>query len=48
MSMQKIGFDGTWLFEVANLSSPSEVLKKVEKARHRFEGLLDMSFEQES
>jgi len=48
MSLQKIGYDGTWLFEVANLSSPAEVLKKVEKARHRFEGLLDLSFEQES
>jgi sugar phosphate isomerase/epimerase len=27
--------------------APGDVLKKIEKARHRFEGLLDMSFEQE-
>ena len=45
MSLQKVGYDGTWLFEVANTSTPGEVLKRVEKARHRFEALLDLSFE---
>jgi sugar phosphate isomerase/epimerase len=45
MSLQKIGYDGAWLFEVANTSTPANVLRKVEKARHRFETLLDMSFE---
>lgn len=45
MSLQKVGYDGTWLFEVANTSTPREVLKRVEKVRHRFESLLDLSFE---
>jgi sugar phosphate isomerase/epimerase len=47
MSLQKVGYDGTWLFEVANTSTPREVLKRIEKARHRFESLLDLSFENE-
>ena len=45
MALQKVGYDGTWLFEVANTSTPREVLKRIEKARQRFESLLDMSFE---
>ena len=45
MALQKIGYDGTWLFEVANTSTPRAVLEKTEKARRRFEELLDMSFE---
>lgn len=47
MSLQKVGYDGTWLFEVANTSTPRDVLKRIEKARHRFESLLDLSFENE-
>jgi sugar phosphate isomerase/epimerase len=47
MALQKVGYDGTWLFEVANTSTPTQVLKKVEKARHRFESLLALSFESE-
>jgi sugar phosphate isomerase/epimerase len=45
MSLQKIGYEGTWLFEVANTSSPKTVLERTEKARRKFEQLLDMSFE---
>ena len=45
MALQKIGYDGTWLFEVANTSTPRAVLAKTEKARHRFDELLDISFE---
>lgn len=48
MSLQKIGYDGTWMFEVANTSSPKVVLKKTEKARRQFETLLDMSFDDPS
>ena len=40
MSLQKIGYDGTWLFEVANTSTPRTVLEKTEKARRQFEKLL--------
>jgi sugar phosphate isomerase/epimerase len=40
MSLQKIGYDGVWLFEVANTSTPKAVLEKTEKARRRFEKLL--------
>jgi sugar phosphate isomerase/epimerase len=45
MSLQKVGYDGTWLFEVANTSTSREVLKRTEKARQRFEALLALSFE---
>lgn len=45
MSLQKIGYDGTWMFEVANTSTPKSVLQKTDKARRRFEELLDISFE---
>lgn len=45
MSLQKIGYDGAWLFEVANTSTPKLVLEKIDKARRRFEALLDLSFE---
>jgi sugar phosphate isomerase/epimerase len=45
MSLQKIGYDGTWMFEVANTSTALAVLHKTEKARRRFEQLLDLSFE---
>lgn len=45
MELQKVGYDGVWLFEVANTSNPRTVLEKVDKARRRFEALLDLSFE---
>ena len=45
MSLQKVGYDGPWMFEVANTSTPKAVLEKAGKARRRFEALLDLSFE---
>jgi sugar phosphate isomerase/epimerase len=45
MGFQKIGYDGAWMFEVANTSDPRSVLEKTEKARRKFESLLDMSFD---
>ncbi len=45
LSLQKIGYDGTWLFEVANTSTPRAVLEKTDRARRRFEELLDVRFE---
>jgi sugar phosphate isomerase/epimerase len=40
MSMQKIGYDGTYLMEVANTGSPDEVLERARRAREKFEKLL--------
>ncbi len=40
MSMQKVGYDGTYLMEVANTGSPNEVLERARRARDRFEQLL--------
>jgi len=37
MSMQKIGYEGTYLFEVANTGSPAAVLAETRRARQRFE-----------
>ena len=45
MSLQKVGYDAPWMFEVANTSTPKTVLEKAGKARRRFEALLDLSFE---
>lgn len=45
MELQKVGYDGAWMFEIANTSTPKAVLEKAEKARRRFESLLDLSFE---
>ncbi len=45
MSLQKVGYDGPWMFEVANTSSARAVLEKADKARRKFETLLDVSFE---
>ena len=45
MSLQKIGYDGVWMFEVANTSTPVAVLEKTERARRRFEELLMMPFD---
>jgi sugar phosphate isomerase/epimerase len=39
-SMQKIGYEGTYLFEVANAGSPSAVLEETRRARQRFERTL--------
>jgi sugar phosphate isomerase/epimerase len=40
MSMQKIGFDGTYLMELRNTSAPAKVLEQARRARERFEKLL--------
>jgi sugar phosphate isomerase/epimerase len=40
MTMQKVGYDGTYLMELANTGSPAEILKKAQAARARFEKLL--------
>jgi sugar phosphate isomerase/epimerase len=40
MTMQKVGYDGTYLMELANTSTPEEVLKKADAARKKFEKLL--------
>ena len=45
MSLQKVGYDGAWMFEIANTSSPKSVLNKAERARRKFEALLDFSFD---
>ena len=37
MSMQKIGYDGTYLMEVANTGNPASVLEEARRARQRFE-----------
>ena len=37
MSMQKIGFDGTYMMELANTSTPAEVLEEARRARQQFE-----------
>ncbi len=40
MTMQKVGYDGTYLMELANTGDPGEILKKAQAARARFEKLL--------
>jgi sugar phosphate isomerase/epimerase len=40
MTMQKVGYDGTYLMELANTGSPADILKKAQAARGRFEKLL--------
>jgi sugar phosphate isomerase/epimerase len=40
MAMQKVGYDGTYLMELANTGSPADILKKAQAARARFERLL--------
>jgi sugar phosphate isomerase/epimerase len=40
VTMQKIGFEGTYLMELAGGSSPVAVLEEARRARHRFERAL--------
>ena len=40
MTMQKVGYDGTYLMELANTGSPAEVLQQAQAARKRFEKML--------
>lgn len=37
ISMQKIGYDGAYVMELANTSTPAEVLEQARRARERFE-----------
>jgi sugar phosphate isomerase/epimerase len=41
MSLQKVGYEGTLLFEVAAIGAPASVLGRTQTARKRFEALLD-------
>ena len=41
MSMQKVGYDGTFMMELANTSTPSAVLEDARRARTRFERALE-------
>ena len=40
VAMQKIGYDGTYLFELADNDSPAKVLEEARRARQRFERAL--------
>lgn len=40
MTMQKVGYDGTYLMELANTGSAADVLQKARAARQRFEKLM--------
>ncbi len=40
MTMQKIGYEGTYLMELANTGSPASVLQDAQRARQRFERTL--------
>ncbi|MDQ3214254.1 MAG: sugar phosphate isomerase/epimerase [Acidobacteriota bacterium] len=40
MTMQKIGYEGTYLMELANTGSPGSVLQDAQRARQRFERTL--------
>lgn len=40
VTMQKIGYEGTYLMEVANTGSPAAVLEETRRARQRFERTL--------
>lgn len=40
MTMQKIGYEGTYLMELANTGSPTAVLEQAKQARERFERAL--------
>jgi sugar phosphate isomerase/epimerase len=40
MTMQKVGYDGTYLMELARTGDPEEILTKAQAARGRFEKLL--------
>lgn len=40
MTLQKVGYDGTYLMELANTSTPADVLKKAQAARLKIEKLL--------
>src|SRR5690606_33949941 len=42
-TLQKVGYDGAWMFELAATGSPKQVLDRAARARARFERLLEGS-----
>ena len=40
MTLQKVGYDGTWMFELGATDQPRRVLERAQKARKRLESLL--------
>lgn len=40
MAAQKIGYEGTWVFELASAHVPRDVLERAQRARRRFERVL--------
>lgn len=41
LALQKIGYDGAWMFEVANTGSAGAVLERASRARRRFDEMLN-------
>ena len=42
MTLQKVGYEGVWLFELAATDTPRRVLERAESARHRLERFLSV------
>jgi sugar phosphate isomerase/epimerase len=45
LALQKVGYDGAWMFEVAPTASPKSVLERTARAQARLEKLLGLSDE---
>jgi sugar phosphate isomerase/epimerase len=41
MSMQKVGYDGTYMMELANTATPAAVLEGARRARQQFEKAME-------
>ena len=39
-TMRKVGYEGTWIFELANPGDPGDVLRKAQHACARFRDIL--------
>jgi sugar phosphate isomerase/epimerase len=44
-ALQKVGYDGTLMFEIAGYASPASLLEKATEARRRFDEILSSGFE---
>jgi sugar phosphate isomerase/epimerase len=42
MTLQKVGYEGVWMFELAPTATPRRVLEKAQAARKRLEGFLSV------
>lgn len=42
MTLQKVGYEGVWMFELAPSATPRRVLEKAQAARRRLEGFLSV------